>query len=362
MKNVTDEYDFSGFEVDDNDKPCHLEEFGLFKKKFVPVAYALIFTLGLLGNVLVIVTFNYYKRAKSMTDVYLLNMAVADILLVLTLPFWAVYYHEDQWIFQDFMCKLLRSIYAINFNCSMILLACIAIDRYIAIVQVTKSFKFRNTAMAYKKVISLIVWVFSACLSSVTFYFNKCYKVFESHWVCEPNYNGSVMPLNLKFAVIIVQVTIGFFIPLLIMIFCYTFIIKTLLQAQNSQRHKAIRVIVSVVAVFLVCQFPYNVLLLKKGINMLYRSGSDCSVYSNNFYSLFITEVFAFCHCCFNPAIYAFVGVKFRNYFMKIMQDLWCVGKKYIAGNRSSRMSSEAYTYRKTSEVYTNEGGSSFTM
>lgn len=61
-----------------------------FSGLFVPVAYSLISICGLLGNVLVVVTFAFYKKAKSMTDVYLLNMAVAGILFVLTLPFWAV--------------------------------------------------------------------------------------------------------------------------------------------------------------------------------------------------------------------------------------------------------------------------------
>ncbi|XP_063297309.1 C-C chemokine receptor type 6 [Pelobates fuscus] len=349
------------YDIMEESKVCTMVDFGNLKKKLVPVVFSLIFAFGLLGNLLVIVTFNYYKRAKSMTDVYLLNMAIADILLVLTLPFWAVYYHEEHWIFKDFMCKLVRAIYAINFNCSMLLLACVGIDRYVAIVQVTKSFKFRTTAMAYKKLICLFVWVISACLSIITYYFNECYKINGDQWVCEQNYRNIKMPLNLKFTVIIVQVTIGFFIPFLVMLFCYTFIIKTLLQAQNSQRHKAIRVIVAVVAVFLICQSPYNMLLLKKATNLLNQE-TDCDDHRKTKYGLFVTEVLAFCHCCLNPVIYAFVGVKFRNYFVKIMQDLWCTGKRYIIGNRSSRMSSDAYTSRRTSEVYATEGGSSFTM
>ncbi|KAM8952936.1 C-C chemokine receptor type 6 [Pelodytes ibericus] len=353
---------YLNYDYDDDAKLCTLGEVGTFKKMFAPVVYALIFTLGLVGNVLVIVTFNGYKRAKSMTDVYLLNMAIADILLVLTLPFWAVYYHKEKWIFKDFMCKLVRAIYAINFNCSMLLLACVGIDRYVAIVQVTKSFKFRTTAMAYKKIICFCVWVISACLSSITYYFSECYKVNgDDQLVCEPNYRDVPVPLNFKLAVIIVQVTVGFFIPFLVMFFCYAFIIKTLLQAQNSQRHKAIRVIVAVVAVFMVCQVPYNMLLLKKAAQFI-NNNFSCQELTRNAYGLFITEALAFCHCCLNPVIYAFVGVKFRNYFVKIIQDLWCISKKYIRGNRNSRMSSEIYISRRTSEIYAPEGGSSFTM
>ncbi|KAM4770969.1 C-C chemokine receptor type 6 [Rhinophrynus dorsalis] len=346
---------------DYQDGMCSMEEVRVFKKKCAPVVFSLIFIVGLIGNILVVITFRCYKRSKSMTDVYLLNMAIADILFVLTLPFWAWYYHENKWIFRDFMCKLVRSIYTINFNCSMLLLACVGIDRYVAIVQVTKSFRFRTTTMAYKGVICFFVWIMSACLSSITYIFSKCYKTHNDELVCEASYPSTSTAMLWKLAVIIVQFSLGFFIPFLVMVFCYSFIIKTLLQAQNSQRHKAIRVIVAVVAVFLICQVPYNVLLLKKAAALVNKD-ADCSADIRYEYAFFISETLAFFHCCLNPVIYAFVGVKFRNYFMKIIQDLWCISKQYMTRQRGSRISSDNYTSRRTSEVFATEGGSSFTM
>ncbi|XP_053316249.1 C-C chemokine receptor type 6 [Spea bombifrons] len=361
MQTITP-YDYPNLTLyfDEDLQPCSMESVGLFKKTYAPVLFSLMFVWGLLGNVLVIVTFNHYKRAKSMTDVYLLNMAVADILLVLTLPFWAVYHHKQEWIFQDFMCKLVRALYAINFSCSMLLLACVSIDRYVAIVQVTKSFKFRTTAMAYKNMICLFVWLFSALLSSFTYYFSESYEI-NSVLVCEPRYYGASTALQLKLAALAVQVAVGYFIPFLVMLFCYTCIIKTLLHAQNSQRHKAIRVIVVVVAVFLFCQVPYNVLLLKKAIE-IGNPDHRCHEHVKSAYALFLTETLAFGHCCLNPSIYAFIGVKFRNYFWKIIQDLWCVSKQYMTGTRSSRMSSDMYVSKRTSEGFPSDGGSSFTM
>ncbi|OCT80269.1 hypothetical protein XELAEV_18027087mg [Xenopus laevis] len=288
-------FNFTDISEDDG-KVCNLDDVRQFKKKFAPVVLALIFAVGLVGNLLVIITFRYYKRTKSMTDVYLLNMAVADILFVFTLPF------------------------------CMLLLACVGFDRYVAIVQVTKSFRFITATMAYKRVICLFVWIMSACLSSLTYSFSKCYKHNE-RFVCEASYPED----------------------------------KTAIKAHNSQRHKAIRVIVAVVAVFLVCQVPYNFLLLIKA-TQLGRTDRQCSEKINYAYAFFITETLAFFHCCLNPVVYAFVGVKFRNYFIKIMQDLWCISKQYMVGNRISRATSEIYTSRRTSEVYVTEGGSSFTM
>ncbi|XP_075720414.1 C-C chemokine receptor type 6 [Rhinoderma darwinii] len=340
--------------------PCSHESVRVFFKTFVPITFSFIFVFGLVGNILVVITFSCYKKRKNMTDIYLLNMAIADILFIFTLPFWAVYYY-DEWIFKDFMCKLVRSIYAINFNCSMLLLACVGIDRYVAIVQVTKSFRLRTMALAYKRVLCFSVWIISTILSTITYVFSACYIVNQNHLVCEPKYPKSSEAYKWKLAVVVVEVSLRFLIPFLIMFFCYVSIIKTLLQAKNSQRHKAINVVVTVVIVFLVCQLPYNVVLLRKA-SFFRDPEPSCQEEINYSYALFITKTLAYFHCCLNPVIYAFIGVNFRNYFLKIMQDLWCFRKMFMPRAHWSRASSDIYSSRKTSEVYASEGGSSFTM
>ncbi|XP_007948678.1 C-C chemokine receptor type 6 [Orycteropus afer afer] len=349
------------YAVDDDTLLCSLGEVRRFSQLFVPIAYALICVFGLLGNVLVVVTFAFYKKAKSMTDAYLLNMAIADILFVLTLPFWAVSHASGRWHFSNALCKLIKGIYAINFNCGMLLLTCISTDRYIAIVQATKSFKLRSKTLAHNKVICFLVWVMSILISSSTFTFNQKYSM-QGVDVCEPNYHSVSEPIRWKLLMLGLQLLFGFFIPLVFMIFCYLFIVKTLVRAQNSKRHKAIRVIIAVVLVFLVCQTPHNMVLLVTAANMG-SMGRSCSSEKLIGYTKNVTEVLAFLHCCLNPVLYAFIGQKFRNYFLKIMKDLWCVRRKHQASSFScSRMYSESAPSRQTSEVADNENASSFTM
>uniref|UniRef100_A0A8C3YQF5 C-C motif chemokine receptor 6 n=1 Tax=Catagonus wagneri TaxID=51154 RepID=A0A8C3YQF5_9CETA len=351
----------SDYLLEDESFLCSLQEVRKFSVLFVPLAYSLICVSGLLGNVLVVVTFAFYKKAKSMTDVYLLNMAIADILFVLTLPFWAVNHATGAWVFSNAMCKLTRGIYAVNFNCGMLLLTCISLDRYVAIVQATKSFRLRSRTLAHHKAICFVVWAVSILISSSTFTFNQKYKLQGSD-VCEPRYHTVSEPLRWKLLMLGLQLLFGFFIPLVFMIFCYMFIVKTLVQAQNSKRHKAIRVIIAVVLVFLACQIPHNMVLLVTAVN-LGRTGRSCSGERAMAYARNITEVLAFVHCCLNPVLYAFIGQKFRNYFLKIMQDLWCVRKKQKApGFSCSRLHSETFTSRQNSETPDNDNPSSFTM
>ncbi|XP_076191645.1 C-C chemokine receptor type 6 [Aptenodytes patagonicus] len=342
-------------------EPCSKLEVRNFTKAFLPVVYSLICIIGLVGNIFVVMTFALYERTKSMTDVYLFNMAIADILFVLTLPLWAVNYAADEWIFGDFLCKMTRGIYAINFSCGMLLLAFISVDRYIAIVQATKSFKLRARTLAYSKLICLVVWVSSILISSSSFLYNESYSFStnETKEICDHRFDRTSEGTMLKSLLLCLQVGFGFFVPFMFMIFCYTFIVKSLQQAQNSKRNKAIRVIVLIVAVFLVCQIPYNIVLLVTAINMG-KIDKSCDNDKIMAYAKYITEAIAFLHCCVNPVLYAFIGVKFRSYFVKIMKDLWCMRYKKC-NKRGSRTNSDIYHSRQTSEILT-DNASSFTI
>ncbi|XP_009867326.1 PREDICTED: C-C chemokine receptor type 6, partial [Apaloderma vittatum] len=357
----TTDYEYSSDYASQITQPCSKLEVRNFTKTFLPVAYSLICIIGLVGNIFVVMTFALYERTKSMTDVYLFNMAIADILFVLTLPLWAVNYAADEWIFGDFTCKIARGIYAINFSCGMLLLAFISVDRYIAIVQATKSFKLRARTLAYSKLICLVVWVSSILISTSSFLYNESYSFStnETKEICDQRFDRMSESTTLKSLLLCLQVGFGFFIPFIFMIFCYTFIVKSLKQAQNSKRNKAIRVIVLIVAVFLVCQVPYNIVLLATAINMG-KLDKSCENDKTMAYAKYITEAIAFLHCCVNPVLYAFIGVKFRSYFVKLMKDLWCMRyKKYK--KRSSRTNSDTYHSRQTSEILT-DNGSSFTI
>lgn len=327
---------------------------------FLPVAYSLICIVGLVGNIFVVMTFALYERTKSMTDVYLFNMAIADILFVLTLPLWAVNYAADKWIFGNFICKMAKGIYAINFSCGMLLLAFISVDRYIAIVQATKSFKLRARTLAYSKLICLAVWASAILISSSSFLYSESYSFATNETqICDHRFDKTSDSIVLKSLLLCLQVGFGFFIPFVFMIFCYAFIVKSLQQAQNSKRNKAINVIVLIVVVFLVCQVPYNTVLLMAVANMG-KAEKSCDSDNVMAYAKYTTETIAFLHCCLNPVLYAFIGVKFRSYFVKIMKDLWCRRyKKY--NKRSSRINSDIYLSRQTSEILT-DNASSFTI
>lgn len=339
-----------------------------------PYIHSIICVLGFVGNSLVIITYCLYKRTKSMTDVYLLNVAIADMLFVLSLPL-LVYNELSSWSMGPLACKLLRGSYSVNLYSGMLLLACISTDRYIAIVQARRSFRLRS--LSYSRLICVTVWVFAFLVSVPTFYFYQRYvpehlsssvminssqhDLTPSQFVCEFRSENREIALLAKVAIPSIQLAVGFFLPLLIMVFCYAAVIITLMKAKNFQRHKAVRVVLAVVAVFILCHLPYNVALLYDTASKFRMNG--CGNVDVLQTSLTVMQSIAYLHCCLNPVLYAFVGVKFRNHFRRIFQDLWCLGKRYITPRRFSRVTSEMYVSSVRRSVDgSSDAGSSFTM
>lgn len=342
MELVTSEYDYNSTDDYNDAELCNLDPdpMDVIIQTYI---HSFICAFGLVGNALVIITYIFYKRTKTMTDIYLFNMAVADLIFVVALPF-ITYNERYNWLMGPVACKILRSAYSINLYSGMLLLACISGDRYIAIVQARRSFGARSRALVYSRLICSGVWVFALALTLPTLIYTEHFEEqslgTESVTVmCQMSFSRSKTAELMKVLVPSLQMAIGFLLPLLVMGFCYSSIIGTLLRAQSSQRHKAVRVVFGVVVVFVVCHLPYNVTLLIHTRTLF--TERDCVAEKMKLHVLSITKCIAYLHCCLNPILYAFIGVKFRSHFKQIVLDLWCYSKKYIYSARSSRGTSD---------------------
>ncbi|XP_054470478.1 C-C chemokine receptor type 6 [Anoplopoma fimbria] len=343
MASVTSDYDYStaiDFTIEEG--LCNLDPnpMEVITQTYI---HSIICAFGLIGNALVILTYVFYKRTKTMTDVYLYNVAVADLIFVVALPF-IIYNEQHSWLMGSVACKILRSAYSINLYSGMLLLACISGDRYIAIVQARKSFGARARSLTYSRLICSAVWVFAVALTLPTLLYTerfeeKSLEAQTTNVMCQMSFSKTETAKLMKVVVPSLQIAIGFLLPLLVMVFCYSSIVCTLLRAQSTQRQKAVRVILAVVVVFIMCHLPYNVTLLSHTLS-LFKERS-CEAEKIKLQVLAVSRSIAYFHCCLNPILYAFIGVRFRSHFKQIILDLWCFSKKYIYTARSSRAPSD---------------------
>lgn len=294
-----------------------------FRSHYEPPLFWIIFILGAVGNLLVVWIYTTVRnRLKTMTDVYLLNLAVADLLFLSTLPFWAMD-AVSGWDFGVALCKMVSAVYRINLFSSMLLLTCISVDRYISIVQVTKAHNMKKQRLFCSKLISLGVWMVSALLALPEFIFAKV-KTHQDQSFCTLVYWNNEENRT-KILVLSIQICVGFCLPLLVMFFCYSFIIRTLLQARNFQKHKALRVIFAVVLVFVLSQLPFNTLLIFEATQAANTTLTNCQTISSFNVVEQVARSLAYTHACLNPFLYVFIGVRLRQDLLSIVKG--CAGR-----------------------------------
>lgn len=94
---------------------CDLTHSQEFKASFIVVLYSLTFVVGVLGNGLLLGVLVQSRRAWSVTDTFILHLALADVLLLVTLPMWAVQAaRADGWTFGTPLCKITGSVFMVR--------------------------------------------------------------------------------------------------------------------------------------------------------------------------------------------------------------------------------------------------------
>ncbi|KAM8790351.1 C-X-C chemokine receptor type 2-like [Rhynchonycteris naso] len=304
--------------------PCPVDTDKL-NKVAVVVIYALVFLLSLLGNSLVMLVVLYSRVSRSVTDIYLLNLAMADLLFALTLPIWAVSKAKG-WIFGTPLCKVVSLLKEVNFYSGILLLACISMDRYLAIVHATRTLTQKRH---WVKFICLGIWALSLILSLPGFVIRRVVYSPDSRPLCYEDLGANTTKWRIVMRVL--PQTFGFLLPLLVMLFCYGLTLRTLFQAHMGQKHRAMRVIFAVVLVFLLCWLPYNLVLMADTLMRLNVIQETCERRNDIDRALDATEVLGFFHSCLNPFIYAFIGQKFRHGLLKIMAIHGLISKEFLS-------------------------------
>lgn len=283
-----------------------IQEFG---KHVLPILYVIVFLTGLVGNLLVIVVILKSGHQKNITDIFFLNLAISDLLFVISLPFWALYLLNG-WTLGNHSCQVMSSFYSVGFFGGMLFITVISIDRYLAIVRAI--FFMRAGTARHGFFISLLAWSMAILFASPQFVFVR-----KSEGRCTPRYPEALEKIWPVFSYMEINI-LGFLLPICIMSSCYFGIIKTLLSCKNQRKKRAIRLILLVVIVFFLFWTPYNVSIFLQVLKH-YDFFENCSTLKIIDYTTHVSETLAFSHCCLNPIIYAFAGEKFRKYLSKLI-------------------------------------------
>ncbi|XP_044140223.1 kiSS-1 receptor [Bufo gargarizans] len=124
----------------------------------VPLFFAMLMVVGLIGNSLVIYVISKHKQMRTVTNFYIANLATTDIIfLVCCVPITAALYSLPGWIFGEFMCKFVNYIQQVSVQATCVTLTAMSVDRWYVTVFPLRSLRQRTPRVA--TAVSLGIWI-----------------------------------------------------------------------------------------------------------------------------------------------------------------------------------------------------------
>ncbi|XP_038642963.1 lysophosphatidic acid receptor 6-like [Scyliorhinus canicula] len=287
-----------------------------FQYIMFPVVYSVVFAFGTISNCCVLWYLFRKKGAFSPSDVFMANLAVIDLIFAVLLPFKVVYHAlGNDWAFGDLACKITGSLFFANMYGSTLFLTCICLDRYVAVVHPIKSLQFRRPR--YSLLACCLIWLLLvSSLLYLTIGRPLTNKFPSGKTACLENYSMTTWSEHIS-VISIVAAIIGFFIPLVIIIICYSLIVRKLLEHKagrdtvHAVKRKALRMVLLVLLVFVICFVPYHLIQL---IHTLGRIDvlPSCQLIQFTYSARRVTMALTSLNSCLDPIVYSFSSGTFK--------------------------------------------------
>ena len=136
------------------------EPFSPYLLNFIQIFYGFVCFFGLLGNSLVIYVVLRFSKLHTVTNTYILHLAMADECFLVGIPFLIATMALREWPFGTTLCKVYFTTTSINQITSSLFLMVLSADRYVAVCHPISSPRFRTGLIA--KIVSLSAWLLSA--------------------------------------------------------------------------------------------------------------------------------------------------------------------------------------------------------
>ncbi|NXB68839.1 GPR34 protein, partial [Struthidea cinerea] len=243
-----------------NDASCPLDDNSL--SLALIVFYSIIFVVGLVGNIIALFAFLCIHQKRNSIQVYLLNVAVADLLLIFCLPFRILYHAtNNSWMFGRILCKAVGTLFYMNMYISIVLLGLISLDRYIKINKSVKRPKMLTATRSMQ--ICCMVWAI-ALTGFIVVVAPSFFKTEDSNSTLCFHYRSKQ---NAKTEAILNYITVLiFWIVFFLLILSYIKIAKNLLKISRRRANfpnagkytKTARNSFIVLIIFSICFVPYH--------------------------------------------------------------------------------------------------------
>nr|QVK45657.1 G protein-coupled receptor [Proales similis] len=269
----------------------------------------------------------YYERL-SITNLYLVNLAVSDLLYVLLIPILITTMNVNKWVFGPLVCKLFFTLsYLCQFS-SVFILVVLSVDRYLSIKYPTQLNKFRSHGKA--RMVIALTWLLSALFTLPVSVYTR-----QDRTACHISWPETVETLQL-FSVY--SSLFCYFVPVAIIIVLYTKILLRLRELNQNSRlssvserrrkshRKITKMVLMIIICYLVCWSPYWLTQIFFLVyHMLGREFSQLLLILAH-----LSQMVAYMNSALNPFIYSYMSEAFKTDFKLVINSTDC-GKKCVS-------------------------------
>lgn len=312
-----------------------------FRYFIYAVTYTVILVPGLIGNILALWVFYGYMKETKRAVIFMINLAIADLLQVLSLPLRIFYYLNHDWPFGPGLCMFCFYLKYVNMYASIYFLVCISVRRFWFLMY---PFRFHDCKQKYDLYISIVGWLI-ICLACLLFPLlrtsddtpgnrTKCF-------VGLPTRNVNLVQ---SVAMMTIGELIGFVTPLLIVLYCTW---KTVLSLHDKypvaqdlgEKKKALKMILTCAGVFLICFAPYH---FSFPLDFLVKSNKIQSCLARRVILIFhsVALCLASLNSCLDPVIYYFTTNEFRRRLSR-QESIQLHGKSFVSNHTTSTLTTE---------------------
>lgn len=281
-------------------------------------------SVGILGNLTVVVYYTCLGKTLNTSDVFLLNLALCDSAWILTLPLNLYYKYQRQnpQYIQTF-CKIKNVTFNFSIYGSILFLTLISFDRYVGTVHPISSLRWWNVGKA--KTCSVWAWAGLILIAIPDFFITFSIQRSENVTVCLDLFTGPFHPVK---TITVIRTTVYFLLPFCIMLFCYITTVQVLRRppkgatnrGAQQMRRKPVKLITAAVLVFVFSIVPYNFMVII--LVFVQINGPINPSYVNVLYvSYEFCEAICSLSPCLDPVLYILATEQFKRKLLALKRD-----------------------------------------
>ncbi|XP_061129585.1 probable G-protein coupled receptor 174 isoform X1 [Syngnathus typhle] len=289
-------------------------ELRMYQHHLYAVVYSVILVPGLLGNILALWVFRLYIRETKKAVVFMMNLAVADLMQVFSLPLRIYYYLNNNWPFGHTLCMICFYLKYVNMYASIYFLMCVSVRRCELIM---RPLRYNTSKQKVDLVVCILGWLL-VCLCCLPFLLlrNPDDGLVTSGTVCFSELPMHMVSTSAAWVILIMAELLGFIIPFTVVLACTCLTAGSLRMRttetipDRGEKRRALRMVLSCTIVFLVCFAPYHITM---PLDFLAKANSLSSCTLKNLILIChpVTLCLASLNCSLDPIMYYFTTKEF---------------------------------------------------